>query len=213
MRTTRNPPYDPTGNDCRPMCFACFRPSSHCVCSLVEPGSAHCKILILQHPHERKKYYSTAKLVLRALQNASMLRGVVFEPGVLEKTIDPQKTFLLFPREDAIDCETISLAPDSTVVVIDGTWSEAGKIVRRNPLLATLPAITFKRDIRSRYRIRKQPKDHCLSTLECIAHLLKLNAAGVLLESYQDTYDRLLDGFDRMVEQQLGHYPNQREYE
>ena len=50
----------------RPTCYRCYRPESHCVCGLVPPFEAHCGLLVLQHPHERRKYYSTARLDCRS---------------------------------------------------------------------------------------------------------------------------------------------------
>ena len=193
--------------DGRPTCFLCMRPETHCVCKLVSPFMAHCNILILQHPHERKKYYGTAKLALRALTNAKLLRGIQFEEGEIERATAGRDAYVLYPSKDAVDCETVSLSHNSTVIVIDGTWPEAGKIIHRNPYLKKIPALTFKRDIRSQYRIRKQPKDYCLSTIECIGHLLKLNAQATHSTSHVEEYDRLFEGFDRMIEQQLMHFP------
>jgi DTW domain-containing protein YfiP len=163
--------------------------------------------LILQHPNEQKKHYSTAKLVAQGITNCRIVRGVEFEPGVIEKAIEGQEPYLLFPSPGAVSCETVALKPNSTVIVIDGTWSEAKKIVFRNPILRTLPTISFSQPLRSNYRIRKQPRDHCLSTIESIAHLLKLNAAGQgKLDSVQQ-YESLLLGFEKMVDIQVKYFP------
>lgn len=140
------------------------------------------------------------------------MRGVVFPSGQIENAIAGQETYLLYPSPDAHDCESVELSPQSTVIVVDGTWSEAGKIVRRNPVLATLPKLTFHRELRSRYRIRKQPKDYCLSTLECIGHMLTLNAAYSKRREDTESYQRLFDGFDKMVEQQLQYFPRMHEH-
>lgn len=191
----------------RNTCYGCCRPVGHCLCSLIEPFTAHCNFLLLQHPHERKKYYSTVKIVRRAVQNSRLLRGIEFEPEILERQLSGQQGYLLFPSEGATDCESIVLDLKATVIVVDGTWSEAGKIVRRNPLLATLPALTFRRELRSQYRIRKQPRDHYLSTLECIGHLLRLNASISGQADRVPEYNRLFSGFNQMVEQQLKFFP------
>jgi len=196
----------------RPTCFSCFRPQTHCICWLITPFAAHCNILILQHPHERKKYYSTAKLVVKALTNSRLMRGLEFEPGELEKALLGQKAFMLFPSALAQDCEEVALDSDSTVIVIDGTWSEAGKIVTRNPILRSLPYLTFRQTLRSNYRIRKQPKDSYLSTIESIGHMLKINALAAARGTERipcdpAIYDRLFEGFDQMIEQQLRYFP------
>jgi DTW domain-containing protein YfiP len=171
----------------------------------VEPFTAHTNILLLQHPHERKKYYSTSKIVTRAITNLRLLRGLEFEPGQIERAVAGHRPYLLFPSRTASDCAAVELDRSSTVIVVDGTWDEAGKIVFRNPQLKDLPCLTFSAPLRSNYRIRKQPRQHYLSTLESIAHLLRINAAAKGIPTAN--YDRLLEGFDRMVEQQLQYFP------
>lgn len=194
----------------RPSCYTCFRPIGYCLCQLITPFAAHCNVLILQHPNERKKYNSTAKLVTRALTNAKVLRGLIFDQQQLEQALAGQKTFLLFPGKEAQDCETLPLGLDNTVIVLDGTWSEAAKVLRRNPILKQFPTVSFKAPLRSKFYIRRQPKDHYLSTIESIAHLLKLSAAASGQKSKAEEYDRLLQTFDRMVEQQLSFFPRNR---
>ena len=169
--------------------------------------SAHCGLLILQHPHERRKYYSTARLLARAVIGAKILRGVAFRPGEIEEALSGNQAFLLFPSSSSLACESVPLSPRATVIVLDGTWSEAGKIYHRNPFLQSLPTISFSQPLRSNYRIRKQPKEHCLSTIESVAHMLRLNALGQGQEELAARYQALLAGFDAMVERQLQHFP------
>ena len=102
--------------EARPTCWRCVRPETHCVCALVEPFTGHLDVVILQHPNERKKYYSTAKLVLRAMRNARLLRGLYFERETLERLLPAEKSFVLFPSAGARDCETVPLPEGSTVV-------------------------------------------------------------------------------------------------
>lgn len=198
---------DPEIFEPRPTCYTCFRPETHCVCGLVAPFTAHTNILLLQHPHERKKYYSTSKIVTQAITNVRMIRGVEFEPGRIDALLKGQKPYLLYPSRSAVDCTEVELDEKSTVIVVDGTWDEAGKILFRNPELRSFPCLTFKAPLRSNYRIRKQPKEHYLSTLESIAHLLKMNAAAHGRTADTENYDRLLEGFDLMVTRQLQYFP------
>jgi DTW domain-containing protein YfiP len=195
----------------RPTCYTCFRPETHCVCGLVAPFRAHTNLLLLQHPHERKKYYSTSKIVSQAIVNLKLVRGLEFAPGEIHSHLQGQTPYLLFPSRSAIDCTEVVLDDNSAVIVVDGTWDEAGKILFRNPELRNFPCLTFKAPLRSNYRIRKQPKENYLSTLESIAHLLKLNATAHGLTAATENYDRLLEGFDRMVTQQLQYFPRMGE--
>lgn len=86
--------------------------------------------------------------------------------------------FLLYPGQDAHNCEELALSSKNIIIVIDGTWDEAQKIVYRNPLLHSIPRISFQRPLTSNYRIRRPPKSTYLSTVESVGHLLTLNAVS-----------------------------------
>ncbi len=194
----------------RPTCLECLRPEEHCLCALVPRFRAQCNVLILQHPNERKKYHGTARMVTAAIENARIRRGLYFREGEIERMLANQNSYIMFPGGDSIDCENIELSSSDTVLVIDGTWSEAGKVLTRNSALGSLPRITFRRQLESKFRIRKQPKAHYLSTIECVAHLLRFNAMANGLTQQVEYCDRLLGGFERMVERQFGYFPRQR---
>ncbi len=194
----------------RPTCYGCCRPISHCVCRLVSPFAAHCNILILQHPHERKKYHSTAKLLTKAVTNCRLLRGIEFDPLQLVEQLAGQEVYLLFPSNQAADCRKVKLNLGSTVIVVDGTWEEARKILFRNTLLHQLPHLSFTDSVKSNYRIRKQPRENYLSTIESVAHLLRVNSDSSSEPELSARYDLLTEGFNRMVEQQLSYFPRSR---
>jgi DTW domain-containing protein len=167
-------------------------------------------VLILQHPNERHKYYSTAKLVTRALSNARILKGVEFDSQHLARAVQGQHPYLLYPGSESADCKEVSLDARSTIIVVDGTWSEAGKIVYRNPLLKSFPRVSFAEVIESKYRIRKQPKQGCLSTLESLAHLLIRNAVAQGKLEYVERYEEMLRVFSKMVDQQISFFPRMK---
>lgn len=189
------------------MCYGCVRPTSHCVCNLIAPFQAHCNLLVLQHPHERKKYYSTVKLLRRAVTNVKLLRGCVFEAGEIERAIGDHQPYILYPSRDATPCDSLQLHSSHVAIVVDGTWDEAGKIMFHNPILHRIPRITFAAPLESNYRIRKQPRKHYLSTIESVAYLLKFSARASGVEEKCTEYDTLLSGFSKMVEQQLSYFP------
>ncbi len=194
-------------SEARPTCYGCLRPLRHCLCRLVRPFEAHVNFLILQHPNERKKYCSTTKIVMKAVRNARMMRGVVFNPETILRAVQGQEVFLLYPGKDSVDCASVELDRSKTVIVVDGTWDEAQKIIYRNPFLRRFPKLSFSSAPLSNYHIRRQPKAHCLSTLESISYLLKRSGRG--REGGCDSSDSLLEAFEKMVEQQLAFRPGE----
>lgn len=206
MRVPNRDPH-PGG---RPTCLKCFRPCSHCLCGLLAPFEAHCNILILQHPAERRKYYSTAKLVTDLIVNSKRIRGIEFSEEQIAHQFHSRKTYLLYPSADAVDCVDLPLSSNDTVIVVDGTWVEARKILKKSPHLKLFQHLTFQAPLVSNYQIRKQPKVNYLSTIESIGHLLKLNAVANRLDGKLLDYQKLFDVFSKMVDQQLVNFPRMK---
>lgn len=116
-------------------------------------------------------------------------------------TLAAEGAALLFPGAHARPATDV--AP-RLLVVVDGTWSEAAKVVRRTPALAALPRIGLAPPAPGRYRIRRAPAAHCLSTVEAVVDVLGVLAGDA------DRYLPLLDAFDTLVEEQLAAAAAQR---
>jgi DTW domain-containing protein YfiP len=88
-----------------------------------------------------------------------------------------------------------------TVFLLDATWGGARKMLRASPSLQRLPRIMFTPSAPSRYVIKQQPAEGCLSTLEAVHELL-----GVLERTGLDRYPepaQLLGVFQRMQDFQI----------
>ena len=76
--------------------------------------------------------------------------------------------------------------------------------VSRN--LASLPAICFEPPSPSAYRIRRQPKPHCYSTLEAIHHVLDLfSPRGNEASRSHRPHENLLTVFNSVIDRQLAY--------
>jgi len=82
------------------------------------------------------------------------------------------------------------------LIVPDGTWRKARKIVQMNPVLNTLPRLSLPPGEPSEYRVRKASEPVAVSTIEAISRSLSL------LEPEQD-FQRLLAPFRVLVQQQV----------
>ena len=183
----------------RPRCSRCKRPASHCLCALIPDLPSHTEVLVLQHPDEVDRALNTAHLAVLGLRNATLWVGEVFAalPGWLAQP--GYRTCLLFPGEQARSVAAFGSDGDGRpvrLVVPDGTWRKARKLLYLNPALADLPRVTLADAPPSRYRLRKAPMEGSLSTLEAIV------AALNLLEAPAD-YAALLKPFDALIEGQI----------
>jgi len=152
----------------------------------------------LQHPREARTAIGTARMAHLSLPNSELHEGISFEdhPRVRELARAPG-TALLFPGEGAIDPATLRGHPPTAVIVVDGTWSQARKVIRLNPFLQALPRLAFTPERPSNYRIRAEPSEACVSTIEAVVHLLSA------LEGAPGRFRPILTAFDEMVELQL----------
>lgn len=181
----------------RPRCERCLRPESHCLCSLIPQLDSRTRVLILQHPSEVNHALNTARLAALGLNNSQWVVGEVFED--LHALLNPPgyRPCLLFPGEGAQNL--VAQPADSLpilLVVPDGTWRKARKLLHLNPELAALPRVTLAKAPESRYRLRKAPGPDALSTLEAITCALQIIEAPRL-------FAPLLVPFEALIDQQI----------
>lgn len=142
---------------------------------------------------------NTARIAELALPNSERHVGVEFgELLRLRELLADQAAppVLLYPGPGARDLALEPPAGPITLVVLDGTWWQAQKLLKKNPELARLPRYGLAPSSPSRYRIRREPAVHCVSTIEAIVQaLVALEGDGAVRE--------LLRPFDAMVEHQL----------
>jgi len=156
-------------------------------------------VVIVQHPHEQFHPFGTARMVERCLDRARIFVDYdrTLRDGRRPLPL-PEGAALLYPGPDARDLAT--LAPEerpSALVVIDGTWGQARTLYRELPALHSLPRVSFDAARPSRYRIRKQPRQECLSTLEAVVRALEF------IEPETRDLAGLLGAFDAMIDGQL----------
>jgi DTW domain-containing protein len=184
----------------RAQCARCLRPETHCLCALIPQLDSRTRVLILQHPSEVNHALNTARLAALGLNNAELIVGEVFDD--LPALLNPPgyQARLLFPADDAQPLEAYRSeggeagSPSMLLVVPDGTWRKARKLLHLNPLLAALPRVTLAQAVPSRYRLRKAPGPGALSTVEAIVQALQTLEAPKTFEALLRPFEALIDG-------------------
>ena len=190
----------------REYCYRCRRPKELCLCPAKPPMETRTRIVLLMHPMEwKREKCTTGRLTCLNLANSEILQGIAFDghPRVRELVDDPGNyPVLLYPGKGAMDITEGGFPKAElggrrlVVFLIDSTWSCARSVVRASPGLMRLPRLAFTPREKSRWVIKRQPADYCLSTLEATHELLlALEAAG--LDEYPDK-GRLLAAFAAM---------------
>ena len=179
----------------RPQCSRCLRPTAHCLCALIPNLDSRTRVLLLQHPSEVNHALNTARLAALGLNNAQLVVGEVFDD--LQALLNPPgyQARLLFPADDAQPLQAYAPGAQPLLLVVpDGTWRKARKLLHLNPLLAALPRVTLAEAAVSRYRLRKAPGPGALSTVEAIVQALQVLEAPVSFEPLLKPFDALIEG-------------------
>ena len=183
-------------------CRRCGRPLIACYCKHVAPIPTRTRVVVLQHPRERRKAIGTARIAALCLPSSEILVGFDFEHDVRARALlaNPDApAVLLYPGPDARDLRRDPPKGTVTLVVLDGTWNQAKSLLRRNPWLLSLPRVAFEPDRPSEYRIRREPREDYVSTLEAMVHAL-----GMIEEGDPARFQAMLIPFRAMVDVQLG---------
>lgn len=194
-------------------CYRCFWPQTLCWCGSIAPMSTRTRFVFLMHPKEYKQEKAaTGRLTHLCLSNSEIVVGVGFDdhPRVRE-LLDEAGNFpvLLYPGRQAVNLSTPDSSPTAfhelrcalperqlLVFIVDATWALGRKMVKLSPVLQRLPRVMFTPTHPSRFVIKQQPAEGCLSTLEAVHELLLvLESTG--LDAYPDR-SQLLSLFDRM---------------
>ena len=192
----------------RQLCLRCLQPRFSCYCEHVQRFDPKIKFVILIHPIEMRRRIATGRMSHLCLENSHLIMGqdytrnmqvnellednryqpMVLYPSRLSMNLsqmpEEKKTYLFDPKKIPL------------IFVIDGTWGTARKTMHQSQNLKHLPRLSFDLSQESQFRVRKQPKAGCLSTIEAIHRLLDLLGA--------EDHHRLLHVFNQMVEKQLG---------
>ncbi|MBP5949009.1 tRNA-uridine aminocarboxypropyltransferase [Pseudomonas sp. P42] len=179
----------------RVQCPRCLRPQTHCLCPLIPSLDSRTRVLLLQHPSEVNHALNTARLAALGLTNAELIVGEVFKdlPTLLNRP--GYQARLLFPADDAQPMQVYGASDEPLLLVVpDGTWRKARKMLHLNPLLMALPRVTLAEGGVSRYRLRKAPGPGALSTIEAIVQALQTLEAPASFEPLLKPFEALIEG-------------------
>lgn len=151
-------------------CGACGLPPRLCVCATLPVIETRARVMIVMHVIEAVRSTNTGRLVARMLPRASLhLRGA--RDGVREPVPEGRRV-VLFPAEGARPLSPDDAGDDLILVVPDGTWAQARRVHRRDPLAIGAEAVTLPSIGTSSYGLRRSVHEGGLCTLEAVAAAL-----------------------------------------
>ena len=199
----------------RDMCRHCTQPKFSCYCAETQTIDAKINFVILIHPIEVKRRIATGRMSHLCLQNSFLIKGQDYTKNSLVNKLVTDTDFhsvILYPGlksenlSKMSDDEKLALTPNGKklrIFVVDGTWATARRMVRQSENLNKLPRICFTPSKPSNFRVRKQPRPDCYSTIEAIHETIELLGTSQEFPVNDRKHDNLLKVFDSMVERQL----------
>ncbi len=199
----------------RELCMQCTQPQFSCYCSEIQTLDAKISFVILIHPIEVKRRIATGRMSHLCLQNSFLIKGQDYSKNkvVNELLAEPEyHSVILYPGINSSNLSKMTELQKKTIVpsekklrifVIDGTWATARRMIRQSTNLNMLPRICFTPTKPSNFRVRKQPRVDCYSTIEAIHETIELLGTSQDFCVSERRHDNLLKVFDSMVERQL----------
>lgn len=187
-------------------CYRCHKAAVVCVCPHVARVNNKTGVVILQHPREEFHAIGTVRFAKLGLENVRVMVEDLQHGAPSTPPPDlPADIGLLYPAPGARLLSDIPPAErPKNLLVLDGTWPQARGCYRRNRWLADLPHFDLAPKKAGQYRIRMEPNERSLSTIEAIVSALEI------LEPETPQLDALLAGFTQMIDRQI-EYANLRE--
>lgn len=182
-------------------CPACRLPGWLCVCGHAPRVETRTPVVLVVHVHDLGRTSNTARLLALAARGVTIVRH-----GDRHDLADPAAhvpagatPVVLYPGHgaDPLTPEFVATLPSPPALVVpDGNWKQASKMVKRLPLLdraakVFLPARDFEGSA-----LRRNRPGHRMSTYEAVVQALGIldgeAIAGPLLDFYRRATDRML---------------------
>lgn len=160
-------------------CPRCRLPPRWCTCDALPPVETRLAVHVLLHRHEQHKPSSTGKLVARVVGGATdhiFQRETRFQPasGWSADIVDPRlELWILHPSGEPLPVVMGAVGSEPAarpaILLLDGTWREAGEMLRTLGGVGRCVRLPDTSLQPSRYWLRDQPGPCQLSTAEALA--------------------------------------------
>jgi DTW domain-containing protein YfiP len=162
------------------------------------------------HPKEFKKTKNgTGHFTHQSLINSKIFIGIDFNNhneinNILEDKT--KKCFILYPSNNSIKLNTQTISEENkknVIFIIDSTWPCSRKILAVNKNLQNLQKVSFIHSKSSQFKIKTQPNEYCLSTMESTLCVLELLNYHKIENIEKKEFNTFLQPFQKMVQYQV----------
>lgn len=154
-------------------CSNCWLRSGFCVCGALPKVEPKTQLLLVRHVREAEKSTGTARVASLSIPSLKLFE-FNDDPELCDATLKPHVdgAWILFPDVDADAPKAPAGQSPKTLVVLDGTWRQTRRMLKKLPSLQSLPRFTLPAKEAAPLRLRESPDPEARSTLEAIADAL-----------------------------------------
>ncbi|MBL8951707.1 MAG: DTW domain-containing protein [Myxococcaceae bacterium] len=171
-------------------CPKCWIRTEHCICAEVPRVETRTEVVVVRHEREGWKSTGTARVAMLALSNARLVDysddGAACDAALKGLA---EGAAVLFP-ETGVEPQPLA-APPKRLIVLDGTWRQTRRMMKRLPSLAGVPRLVLPEKAAAPLRLRESDDPLGRSTLEAIADALEVvegEAASRPLQALHDLF-------------------------
>ena len=181
-------------------CPSCRLQGWLCVCAYAPRVTIRTPLVVVVHVHDLGRASNTVRLLQLAIPDTRVVaHGIYPDPADPASHVPAGATpVVLFPGHGArpLTPELVASLPSPALVVPDGNWRQASRMVKRMPLLSGAVKVALPtRSFEGRPARLNQTANH-MSTYEAVAQAVALlegeQVAGPLLDFYRRATDRML---------------------
>lgn len=147
-------------------CPRCWFPAPGCLCPSIPALRTRVEVVFLRHASERDRLTNTGHWAALALSGSAVLEQGAPEAPLDGSVLALPGTWVLYPSPHPPPPGT---PPPRRLVVPDGTWAQARRMMQRIPALRALPRLPLPP--RDAQRLRR-PIAGGMSTIEAVAEAL-----------------------------------------
>jgi DTW domain-containing protein len=172
-------------------CDGCGLPATTCICAELPTIATRTRIVVVMHRREAFRTSNTGRLAVKILPNSERAVRGGNHPRPPPTDL-AGKRLVLFPQEGARLLSPGDASDETVLIVPDGTWSQAQRVLRREPCARGAEIVRLPPRSPTRYSLRRNTRDGAVCTFEAIAAALGLLEGG-------DIEARMLASFETFL--------------
>jgi len=182
-------------------CDQCGLPVITCICEDAPEIVAKPQFWLLTHGNETGRPSNTGRLIKESMKENTEIfvwaRTEAPERLIALLKDERYRPYLIFPTdgEEEKKRETEFIEEDDKIpafIILDATWKEARKMLRKSPYLQNVPVLPLEVDEKTNYTLRRNSDFGHICTVEVAIELLELSGETDGAKMLQDYFKLFL---------------------